>query len=250
MSITAWRLAAWVTYDHVGGLVVANLLWALASLPWLAVAAVLMAAGWAVGGVWVAVGCLLAAQWVLLSPPTLALCLAASAWLRGRPVQVRLVAASAWSLALPAQGAGLLGCLATLVLAVNVSFYTAMGGWLGVVLAGLAIWGALLVGVVSVSVLPFLALHGGGLAAALRRSLRWLVLRPRAGASLVATTVVTLALGLASGVGLACGLLAAWAVLATAVVADSLDWPGGTPPPEVASRGLADLLRPWAADRR
>jgi uncharacterized membrane protein YesL len=250
MSPPAWRLAAWVVYDHVGGLVVANLLWTLASLPWLAVAAVLVAAGWAAGGMWVAVGCLLAAQWALLSPPTLALCLAASDWLRCRPVPARRVARVTWSLALSAQGAGLLCCLATAVLAVNVSFYTSMGGWLGLVLAGLAIWGALLVGTVSLSVLPLLALHGGGLRAALQRSLRWLVLRPRTAASLMAATLVVLGLGLVSGVGLACGLLAAWAVWSTAIVAGSLGWPGGAPPPDLARRGLADLLRPWAGDRR
>jgi hypothetical protein len=131
------------------------------------------------------------------------------------------------------------------VLAVNLGFYSRLGGWAGAVLGGMAVWALLAVLLIAVHLLPVLVLLDGTLGATVRVAVRLAMSRPFVSTGLLAATAVTIGLGLLSGVGLFCGLLALLALLVTIGVAEVLGWPGVPPRPEDPGRGMDDLLHPW-----
>ena len=243
----SWRRVVWVAYDHLGGMVLANLAWSLASLPWLLAGAVLATVGAAFGRVGALAGLLVAAEVALVSPPSALLVAAGLRWARGEDVGWRAMGAVARRLAWPAQVLGLILSGVTAVLAVNVSFYGRFGGWVGLALGGAAVWGLLGAGLVAVHLLPALVLGDGTVRHALVTSARLTIARPGLAVALLGVVIAVLGIGLVSGIGLPCGLLAFLGLLLGVVDAEALGWPGRPPLPDEPQRGLADLLHPWRA---
>ena len=209
-------------YDHFGGLICINILWSLFSIPWLAAAAAAALYGAALQGDWAPhvrmLGIILAAEFVWFAPPTVLLFLAAGQWLDGRGVAFRSLARQLPRHALRAQTAGLAIMAATGLLAINLIFYHHLGGWLGAVLSGLMGWVLLGLVLVSLYFVPVLLAGEAGLRGACRSSLFLVVAYP--GRTLVLLVLVAglLALGLASGIGLLCGVSAAIALIESAWV--------------------------------
>lgn len=239
------RRFAWVAYDHLGGLVLANLLWSLLSLPWLAAGLALAVAGAALGGGWALAGLFLAIETILLSPASVVLVVFGLRWARGQQADWPSVLREAWAFGWRAQALGLIGLGVAVVLAVNIGFYGGFGGWAGPVLGGMAVWALLAVLLIAVHLLPVLVLLDGTVGATILVAVRLAVSRPFISTGLLAATAVTIGLGLLSGIGLLCGLLALLALLVTIGAAEVLGWPGGPPRPEDPGRGVDDLLHPW-----
>lgn len=240
----------WVAYDHLGGLVMANLLWGLLGLPWLAAGLALAVAGAALGGGWFLVGLFLATEMILLSPPSVALVLFGLRWARGQEAAWSSVLREARRFGWRAQALGLIGLGLTVVLVVNVAFYSRFGGWVGLALGGMAVWALLAVSLIAVHLLPALVLLDGTVGATVRVAAGLAVRRPLPSAGLLAATAATIGLGLASGIGLLCGLLSLLFLLVAISSAEALGWPGGPPRPEDSHRGLDDLLHPWRSSER
>ena len=209
-------------YDHMGGLVCVNLLWSLFSVPWLAIATAAALYGAALQGDWAPharmLSIILATEFVWFAPPTVLLFLAARQWLAGRGASFSALVRQLPRYAFRAQTAGLAIMGATCVLAINIIFYHRLGGWLGAVLSGLMGWVLLGLVLVSLYFVPVLVAGKTSFRAAFRSSLFLVVTYP--GRSLVLLALVTglLALGLASGIGLLCGVSAAIALVESAWV--------------------------------
>ncbi len=83
------RRFLWAAYDHLGGLVLLNLLWTGLSLPWLLLAFLLVGLKGGLGeGMGLVTG-ILALELVLCSPPSLLLFLAGRRWARDEEVSSR-----------------------------------------------------------------------------------------------------------------------------------------------------------------
>ena len=116
------RRFLWTAYDHLGGLVLLNLVWTGLSLPWLLLAVLLVGLGKGLGGAQSLATGLLALEWVLCSPPTLLLFLAGRRWARDEEVAPRKLFEEWRRFAWRGQRLGLLVTGATLVLLVNIFF--------------------------------------------------------------------------------------------------------------------------------
>ena len=209
-------------YDHFGGLICINILWSLFSIPWLAVAAAAVLYGAALQGDWAphsqVLAIVLATEFVWFAPPTVLLFLAAQHWLDGRGASFRSLAGQLPGHALRAQSAGLAIMATTCLLAVNLIFYHHLGGWLGAILSGLMGWLLLGLFLASLYVVPMLLAGETGLRGASLGSLLLVVANPGRSLVLLALVASLLVLGLASGIGLLCGISAAIALMESAWV--------------------------------
>ena len=237
------------TYDHLGSLIVLNLVWAVLNLPWCLAACLLfpLASLHPRGGE-VGLGAAVSAAAVcigLISPPTAALLNAvreADLGLGGRVrVFLRAFRRRFWA----AQAVGLLLAGAAGLLALNFSYYAGLGGpWrpVGWVLLGIVLWAG--VGLLTVAPMWVEAaaqtgrVREGFLAAA------GLVLS-RPGLCLGASAVAGLLLlaGAATGVGLFLGVVSVvglWVVLSHEALSSARKGCDLS-----ASRRLRELWRPW-----
>lgn len=211
-----------VGYDNFGSLVFINILWSLFSIPWFAAAGAAGLFGAALQGDWAfpvrMLVIVLATEFVWFAPPTVLLFLAARRWLDGRGGSFRSLARQLPRHALRAQKGGLAIMATTCLLAVNLIFYHNLGGWLGAVLSGLMGWMLLGLVLVSLYFVPLLLAGEAGIRGACRSSLFLVVSYPGRSLILLALVAVLLAIGLASGIGLLCGVSAAIALIESAWV--------------------------------
>ena len=209
-------------YDHFGGLVCINILWSLLSIPWLAAATAAALYGVALQGDWAPharmLVIVLATEFVWFAPPTVLLFLAARQWLDGGSVSFRSLARQLPRHALRAQSAGMAIMATTCLLAINLVFYHHLGGWLGAVLSGLMGWVLLGLVLVSLYLVPVLLAGELGFRGACRSSLFLVIAYPGRTLVLLVFVAGLLALGLASGIGLLCGVSAAIALIESAWV--------------------------------
>jgi len=237
-------------YDHLGSLVLLNLLWAAAVIPW-------VVAGFAV--IWVAsataellgypfvatLGLFAAAGLIVLSPPTLFVFAATNGWVSGRQGGLRAAWALTHGLLWRAQAAGLLSTAAITLLLGNALFYQSWDGWIGLALSGVMLW--LVAAAVLMALLLFPVLVDSPELSLLRalRQCAFLVLgHVRGAATLGLAALACLSIGLASGAGVLLGAIPATTLVANLGLVAIMQRYGGQqldPDP----RSLRDLLRPW-----
>lgn len=236
-------------YDHLGRVVLLNILWLVAVTPWLAVGAVFVQLGSVAADTWTEpglrlVGLGVAGMLAVLSPPTLFLVAATAPWVHGRDPGLRAALVVTRRQAARAQVVGLCGALAVGLLLGNAVFYLRWESWLGLALCGFMLWMVFGVGLLAVYVLPLLAARPATLRQTLRDS-AVLTLSNLPSTVALAVAVVMIALvGLVTGVGLALGAVSALALLANTGLARLFARHGGQPL-ERDPRGWRDLLRPW-----
>ena len=217
-SLRGFSIAA---YDHLGGLIAINIIWAILAIPWLAASALAVSYGSALQGEWASRGGLLvfilAAEFVWFAPPTAMLFLAAERWLDGvsapPALLLRRLPRHAWRI----QGTGLLVMAATGVLVTNIFFYQQVAGWIGAILCGIMGW--LLVGLGMVSLLlpsVLLQYRSAPIRRVCCRSLALFVSNPAGAFGLFLSVGFLFAVGIITGIGLLCGLTAAIALMESA----------------------------------
>jgi len=142
------RKAFWNVYDHLGACVALNLVWLVVRLPWLGIAYLvgLPLVRWlGAPGVVTTVAGALAMLW--LSPPTLALLAVAWEWAEYRAVGAPAVARIFRRCLLRGLALGSAAMAAIVVLGANSAFYVRLPGslrWVGYCLAGVMLWGQVL----------------------------------------------------------------------------------------------------------
>ncbi len=241
------RRFSWTAYDRLGGLVGYNLLWSALSLPWIGGAYMLLRLGFGLGGLGLVGAAILAGTLLLGAPATALLCAVGAAWARGRDFGLPEFWAAGRALFWRALALGLLMVAAVALVLANVVFYQQLGGWLGVFLGGLMVWLLLLLGLVAVYVFPVLVTQEGSVWSTVRYS--FLLAVDNVKLSLVFLLIAGLAfgLGVASGLGLFCGGLAAWALWVSVRFRALLVKYTGQPLPSESPRRLRELIRPWEA---
>ena len=237
----------WTAYDRLGGLVGYNLLWSALSLPWIGGAYLLLQLGFGLGGLGLVGAAVLAAAVLLGAPATAVLFAAGAAWARGRDFGLRDFWAAGRALFCRALALGLLLVAATTLVLANVVFYQRLGGWLGVFLGGLMVWLLLLLGMVAVYIFPVLVTQEGSVWSTVRHSFLLSVDNVKLSLVFLLTAGLALGLGVASGLGLFCGGLAAWALWISVGFRALLPKYTGQPLPSETRRRLRELIRPWEA---
>lgn len=241
----------WVTYDHLGGVIALNLVWVVASVPWLAIGILLLlAASRAPQGVaWAAlpIAAIAALDLVIFSPATALLFLVARRWVDGRPAYPGELLNQLGRLFLPVQAVGLMKTGCTTLLAVNFLFYQRLGGWVGAVLSGSMLWFLLGAYLVSLYLLPCVVARGeiDGAWAAVRQSCRLVVTNLRATLGLMALVLVGALSGLAALVPLLVGVTPVLALLIWITFQQVLARHGLGPELQTETRTWRDLVRPW-----
>ena len=235
----------WTGYDHLGGIVAYNLLWSLLSLPWIGAAYMLLRFGFSLGGLFLPGAVVLAGVLLFGSPATVLLFVVCAFWARGDELNLRelLLTGRRFFWRATALGGSLI--VATGLILVNMVFYQHLGGWLGALLSGLMIWLLLLAGIMALYLFPVLVTQEGSVWATLQQSLLLAVDNLKMSLALLLGTIFFLAVGLASGLGLFCGVMTAWALLMSMVLRALLPKYTGEALPVEAPRGLRDLIRPW-----
>ena len=235
----------WTGYDHLGGIVAYNLLWSLLSLPWIGAAYMLLRFGFSLGGLFLPGAVVLAGVLLFGSPATVLLFIVCAYWARRDELNLRelLLTGRRFFWRATALGGSLI--VATGLILVNMVFYQHLGGWLGALLSGLMIWLLLLAGIMALYLFPVLVTQEGSVWATLQQSLLLAVDNLKMSLALLLGTIFFLAVGLASGLGLFCGVMTAWALLMSMVLRALLPKYTGEVLPVEAPRGLRDLIRPW-----
>jgi uncharacterized membrane protein YesL len=234
-----------MAYDHLGGLVVFNLLWGVLNLPWLALALVMWNGGPAWGREGVLVGFLLAVELVFLSPVSLLLYLVGREWARQREIGVAEVLRCARHFFVRAQLLQLLVVATTAILLLNVVFYRDFSGWLGLFLSGVMAWLLLALAVVAVQLLPLLVTQDGPVWQTIKQALLLTVDNIVGSFALLLAACAFCALGIVTGIGVFCGFTAGFALFASVYYQALLSKYSGKALPEEKRRGLRELIRPW-----
>jgi uncharacterized membrane protein YesL len=235
----------WVAYDHLGGLVLFNLVWTGLSLPWLVLGALLLGAGSEMGGGRGLAAALIALELVLISPPTLLLFLAARRWVREEEVRFGPLFAEWKRFAWRAQVLGILTVGATCALVVNVLFYRQFAGWVGLALSGLMLWFFLGVVLLGLYLFPVLIAQEGSVWQTIRQSFLLMIDNIRLSLGLLLGTGCFLGIGVVSGLGLFCGMLTALVLFVSIGFRSLLPKYTGEPFPEEGRRSWRELIRPW-----
>lgn len=235
----------WMCYDHLGGVVLYNVLWSVLNLPYLACAYAIAKTGFALGP-WGAVGGgVLAVVVAFFSPPSTLVYWACAAWVRRQEVGLGDALRSLKGFYLRAQllQLALLAISATLVL--NAAFYSDFAGWWGLFLGALMAWLLLGLTAVALYILPLLVTQDTGMGETLRKSA--LLAVAHAGGSLFQCAVfgVFLVVGAFSGVGMFCGVFTAWSLWMSLYMRGVLMRYTGEEWDEEAPRSLREILRPW-----
>lgn len=218
----AFKRAIWETYDHIGLLVLANLLWILLSIP--VVTAPAAAAG---------------------------LFHLARRLSRSEPIGLSSFFTGFRSHFWPAFKVGVAELAALLVLWVNIDFYSHLRGGAtipGMVLAAAMIWLAVLFALMHVHIFPMLAAGETSLRQLLRKSLLLVLDNPAFTIGLALQSISLSVLCLVTGAGLVLLSGSLSAVLLTSghrsLLTKYSDEPAD-PQEEPESRTLRDLWRPW-----
>lgn len=222
----------WNAYDHLGGCVLLNLLWTLMSLPWLALAVLLVALGWAQmiagHGLFAVMLAGTGLLQVLLSPVSAALWAVTARWCDYRTAPVKTFFPALKRSFGRALAVWLVFSLAAFLLSINAYFY---GAWLraipflGALVSGLMVWAYLAVALMGVYALPLLVQRNLSVRGVIRNSFL-LVLD-----NLFYSLVLALAVGVIVMLGLISG--AGFFFLAVSLAA------------VIANTGLRELLRTY-----
>ncbi len=235
----------WMAYDHLGGLVLFNLLWGIFNLPWLALALIAWKSGLAWGGAGVLVGFLLALELVFLSPVSLLLYLVGREWARQREMGVGEALRGARHFFVRAQLLQLLVVATTAILLLNAVFYRSFAGWTGLFLSGVMAWLLLALALVAVQLMPLLVTQDGSLWQTIRQALLLTVDNIVGSFVLLLAVCAFCALGMVTGIGVFCGLTSALALFVSMYYRVLLNKYSGKTLPEEKRRGLNELIRPW-----
>tara|TARA_Y100001978_G_scaffold33574_1_gene29362 strand:+ start:10310 stop:11041 length:732 start_codon:yes stop_codon:yes gene_type:complete len=239
------RRFLWLFYDHLGGVVLCNLLWSLINIPYVFLAHLILQTGLS-AGTWSSVGGILVALIAaFLSPPSLIVYWVGASWVRRREVHLK----EAWSLLkaqfIRAQILQLILVVASVALILNAAFYVDFAGLFGLFLAALMGWLVVATGLVGLYCLPLLVTQDTGVWQTLRQSLLLAVTHP--GFSLKGGIVflLFLALGAVSGIGFFCGLFVAWSLWFNTYLRGMLMEYTGESWGEEEERSLREIIRPW-----
>jgi uncharacterized membrane protein YesL len=212
------RKSFWNAYDHLGGCFLLNLLWSLLSLPWMALAVLLVALGWSqvVAGRGL-FGLMLAGvglQQLLLSPVSAALWQVTAYWAHYRTAPVKLFFPALRRYFGRAMALWLCFSLAAFLLSINVHFYDA---WLvsvplvRAVVIGLIAWAYLTVVLMEVYAQTLLVQRNFSIRSILRNSFLLVADNVWYSVALTLSAALVMLIGLISGAGfffLAIGLMA------------------------------------------
>ena len=258
----------WNAYDHLGGCILLNLLWALLSLPWLGLALLLMTIGWdqiiagrLLLGIWVAV---VGVQQLMVSPVSAALWAVTARWAHYQGAAVREFFPALKKYFARSIGLWLLFTLGALLLALNASFYQRLPGKLaipGAFASGLMGWAYLFLALLQVYTFPFLVLEDMSIRGSLRRSALVTLDNMGYSLSLLLLTGAILLIGVVSVAGLAFVCVALVGVLTNTGLRQILKkyeprrerekpktWAEireAQNKVEEESRGWRDLFKPW-----
>ena len=237
----------WSAYDHLGSLIAVNLLWSVLSLPWMAMAYLLFAAGRAAGERGAFIAAFLGVEVVLFAPPTALLFSAARTWAEQREIGWRALFAESRRFAGRSQAIGLLLVSTTLILWVNIYFYQQLGGWAGLLLGAIMIWFLVALMLIAVYVFPVLISQDGPVWHTLRQSFLLAIDNIKLSFGLLLTVFATLGVGAISGIGLFCGAGAALALFLSIYFRELLPKYTGEALPAEPHRRWREVLRPWEA---
>lgn len=235
----------WTAYDHLGRLVGYNLLWSVFSLPWIGGAYLLLRLGFSLGGFLVPIAIVMAAALICGAPATALLFVIGAAWARGDEMGVGELLQAGRLFFWRALALGALIVAASALILLNIVFYQQLGGWLGALLSGLMTWLLLLVGIVAIFIFPVLTSQQGSVWATLRQSLLLAVDNIKLSLAFLLATGIAMGIGVASGLGLFCGAMAAWALLISIGFRALLPKYTGVALAAETPRGLRELIRPW-----
>lgn len=242
------RRVAWLAYDHLGGLVLLNVVWLLAALPWLLAALWLVRRAMVYGPLVLVLTLAVVAGMMALAPPTLLLFLAATVWQQEQRVDRGNLLRPWRALAGRALLLSLIYAGGMAMLGFNVLFYRHFGGLAGMALSFVCIWLLVFALLMAPYPLPVLCRWRQGVWATLRLSLILVLRRPSSALMLGFAGLLFVGLGLVSGVGWAVGLVSVWALLASDVVDRVSGCIMGQPAPPEPQRSWRELLRPWEQD--
>ena len=257
---TILKKTFWNTFDHLGTLILLNLVWFFMSVPWFVggfFALRVLAGALGVAGVITGFAAWILAVW--LNPASLWILSVASEWAEYRT----LSRSELWGLLRSRLFTGLwlsvVASLTALILGVNAAFYLSLSGklhWIGLFLAGITIW--VLVALVSLGYHLGLLLsrdRSADVREGLRQALYFSLTTPFASLLLGVATLVFAALLVMTQVGLPLAAMAFPAVFAATgerelfkrlLPKDERD-PAADRAEE--ARTFRDLIKPWDMDR-
>ncbi len=239
-------------YDHLGRVVLYNLLWAVTVMPWIAVGSAVTWGAASIAGTLgysflVTLGFLAAAGLILFSLPTMFVVAATYDWARGGQGGLREAWVLTRRLAWRAQAGGLLMTTVITLLLGNALFYQSWAGWLGLALSGTMLWLAVAATLMALLLFPVLVDNPEVSMHQALRQCAFLVLgNVRHAAVLGLAAGLCLIIGLASGAGLVLGAVSALALVTNLGLMAIMQRHGGRSL-ERDPRSLRDLLRPWQA---
>ncbi len=239
------RRFLWLFYDHLGGVVLCNLLWSLINIPYVFLAYLILQTGLS-AGTWSSVGGILVALIAaFLSPPSLIVYWVGASWVRRREVHLK----DAWSLLkaqfIRAQILQLILVFASVVLILNAAFYVDFAGLFGLFLAALMGWLVVATGLVGLYCLPLLVTQDTGVWQTLRQSLLLAVTHPRFSLKGGIVFLLFLVLGAVSGIGFFCGLFVVWSLWFNTYLRGMLMEYTGESWGEEEEHSLREIIRPW-----
>jgi uncharacterized membrane protein YesL len=267
------RKSFWNTHDHLGGCILLNLLWALFSLPWLMLAAWLVAFGWGrflqgpglLGLMVAAVGI----QQLVHSPISAALWKVTAQWAHYRTATVRSFFPALRRYFSRSLGLWLCFTVSALLLSLNAHFYrNALRSvpFLGAFVAGLMVWAYLFLALVQIYALAFLVQEDLSVRNTLRRSLLAVLDNLRYTIVLSLSMTFVLLLGLISLAGLLFLAVSLLGIMANTGLREILKRyqkePADSKPKtwaqvrqqqgraEEEPRGWRDLWKPWETGER
>ena len=251
------RLFFWTAYDHLGGLVLTNLVWAVLSLPWMGLAylaIVLGFEGMSAGAYGFGIAMvLLGVEVLFLSPPTAGLFAISHIYATGGAAGLRAMVSGIRRHLWAAQGMGLgvMGCTAVLLL--NVYFYGQLSGRLrvlGLILSGAMGSVLLLMAMVAAFLFPVRVSQQTGIRETFKYGVLLVLGSLPTAAGAVLLVFVLLVLGSLSGAGFFFGAVSAASLLLNIVVLEIVRKHRRALGVEDAEetdtkRSWRELIRPW-----
>ena len=235
----------WISYDHLGGLILLNLVWSALSLPWILIGYGLVVQGAKLPGWGLFMATFLALELVFLSPPTLLLFAAGTRWARGEAVHFKTLFKEMRKFAVRGQLLGLILFFMSLQLLLNVYFYRQFGGWTGLILGSTMVWFLIAALLMSPYLFPLLILQDGGVWHTLRHSFLLMIDNVKLSIVLFLTILFVVFVGAVSVVGLFCGVLGVLTLLLCICFRELLPKYTGEPLAEEPARKWRELIRPW-----
>ena len=239
------RRFLWLFYDHLGGVVLCNLLWSLINIPYVFLAYSILQTGLSAGTLSSVGGVIVALIAAFFSPPSLIVYWVGASWVRRREVHLK----EAWFLLkaqfIRAQILQLILVVASVALILNAAFYVNFTGLFGLFLAALMGWLIVATGLVGLYCLPLLVTQDTSVWQTLRQSLLLAVTHPRFSLKGGIVFLLFLALGAVSGIGFFCGLFVAWSLWFNTYLRGVLMEYTGESWGEEEERSFREIIRPW-----